>query len=45
MSIDLSSASAVSVLEVPDHQEPLKAQPRRFSASYKKKILAAYAPL
>ena len=48
MSIDSSSASTVEVMEVmevPDPQVPLRAQPRRFSASYKKKILAEYAPL
>ena len=45
MSIDLGSASTVEVMEVPDPQVPLRAQPRRFSARYKKRILAEYASL
>ncbi len=45
MSIDLGSTSTVEAMKVPDPQVPLKAQPRRFTASYKKRILAEYASL
>ena len=42
MSVDSSAPTTVEAMEVPDPQVAPKARRRRFSAAYKKRILAQY---